>query len=212
MAQVLICDSHAAVRAALSDRIAAACGLEVVTAVDAAADLFQALEEHPVDVLILEIMQPDTAGLELVRALSRRYPDLRIVIYTIYDEVLYAERSIRAGASAYVMKKQSTRDVIRAVRAVLEQALYVSDRIGVQIRRDLDVTDVTNVLHPTNVLSDQEMSVFQLMGHGRSIDAIAAELGASKKNIEELRSEMVKKLNLQSFESLVQYAGRIVHQ
>lgn len=212
MARVIVCDSHSAIQAALRKRIGGIADLEVVAVAGSVDELHQLLEQQGADVLILELMLPESVGLELVRRLRSDYPGLRIVVYTMYDEAVYAERTIRAGASAYVMKKHGTRSVMRAVRAVLSQEIYVSRRIASRLRECPDEDAPLAPLHPTNSLTDQEMAVFQLIGQGRTVDAVADQLSLSKQDVRNLQSRILDKLDLESVADLMRYAGRIVHQ
>lgn len=212
MARVVICDSHSAVQTALDLKISATQDLEIVGASRSVDELLSLLARQEADVLILELTLPNTVVLDLIRSLREQNEGLRIVVYTMYDEAIYGARTIRAGASGYVMKQESTERVIDAMRSVLKGEIFVSESVARQLA-DVDAPDdARTLLHLTNRLTDREMAVVQLLGEGSPTDAIASRLASSLPEIEELETRAAEKLGLDTRESLVQYASRLVHR
>lgn len=210
MVRVVVCDSHSAIQTALEAKISEAGALELVAVTSSVDELLDVLPDADADVLILELTLPSGVGVDLIRDLRARYEHLRIVVYTMYDETIYAARAVRAGASGYVMKQESTDRVLQAIDAAMHEEIFVSPQVAAQLESSDDDTEA--VLHPTNALTDQEMAVFQLLGEGCSPDDIASRLGLPRKEIDDLQQQAVDKLGLETREALVQYASRIVHQ
>lgn len=211
-ARVVVCDGHSAIQMALEVKIAETSFLELGGSTSRVDELPELLSTLDADVLVLELTLSGAVGLALIRKLKASLPRLKIVVYTMYDEAIYAARAIRAGASAYVRKQESTDVVIEAIRSALNDQLSVSPSIEEQLAHGLHNGRSRTLLHPTNILSDQEMAVFQLVGEGMSLQDVARELGVSKSQAAELEQQAAEKLGLGSTESLVQYASRIVHQ
>lgn len=212
MARVVVCDSHSAIQKALEVTIAESESLELAGMTSSVDKLPDLVSGTGADVLVLELTLPGAVGLDLIRELKRRFEHLRIVVYTMYDEAIYAARAIRAGASGYVMKREDTAKVIDATRSALRGEFFVSDEIAAQLAHGTKSGRSRTILHPTNVLSDEEMAVFQLVGEGVSLEDAAQKLGVTKARASELLRAATDRIGLSSAESLVQYASRIVHQ
>lgn len=210
MARVVVCDGHSAIQMALASKIEESDGLEVVGTAGSVEELFAVLDTQDADALVLELTLPSGIGVDLIRELRQRYPNVQVVIYTMYDETIYAARAIRAGACGYVMKRESTEDVVQAINAALRRDVYVSEQVAAQLSAENDAD--AGILHPTNILTNQEMAVFQLLGEGRPPEEIAERLNFPRNEIDELQQQALDKLGLETREALVQYASRIVHQ
>lgn len=206
VARVVVCDSHFAIQKALERTIDAAADLELVETCGSVNDLSELLASKRADVLVLEITIPGAVGLNLIRSLKAQFPNLRIAVYTMYDEVIYGARATRAGASVYVMKSHSTQRVLQGIRASLRNERMHSEAIAPLL------TTPSATLHPTNALTDEEMCVFQLLGEGLSVDSISERLGLPRSVVDELERQSVAKLGFDSREALVQYASQIVHK
>ncbi len=212
LARVVICDGHSAIQIALEIKIAETTGLELGGSTNRVDELPNLLAHIKADVLILELTLSGAIGLDLIRNLKSSFPDLKIVVYTMYDEAIYAARAIRAGASGYVRKQESTDVVIDAIRSVLNDQIAVTPIIAEQLAHGVRDGRSRTLLHPTNILSDREMAVFQLLGEGCSLQEVARVLGVGIPEAAELQQQAAEKLGLASIESLVRYASRIVHQ
>lgn len=210
MTRVVVCDSHSAIQTAFDAKIAETEGLELVGITNSVDELNAFLDRSEADILILELTLPRGVGVDLLRDLRRRFDSLRIIVYTMYDEAIYGARAIRAGASGYVMKRESTERVIEAVKAALSCSVFASDELAAQLAA-AEGSEAA-LLHPTNVLSDLEMTVFQLLGEGLPPDEIGARLELPRREIDGIQQQAVEKLGLDTREALVQYASRIVHQ
>lgn len=167
-----------------------------------------AVEKLQPDLAIVDITLKDTYGIELIRDLKARHPDLPVLVLSMHDESLYAERSLRAGAHGYICKCEASEKVIAAIRTLLGGEIYASDAVKATLLRRL--ADAT---HPRQQgasflgdLTDRELEVLQLIGQGRAVRQIATDLHVSPKTVEAHRANIRTKLNLKSSAELTRYA------
>ena len=169
----------------------------------------QALTEIAVlnpDLVIVDISLAGTSGIELIKDLVSRDPILKVLVLSMHDESLYAERALRAGARGYVMKQEATEHVMAAIRLVLSGGVYLSVRM-----RDHLLFNVVGGVSAAGAsdldrLSDRELEVFQLIGEGRTTAQIGASLHLSVSTVETYRAHIKEKLRLQNATELVQHA------
>jgi DNA-binding NarL/FixJ family response regulator len=204
--RVFIVDDHPIVRDGLVTLIDQQQDLVVCGGAEDAKEALKALSHLKPDVVIVDITLKDSDGIELTRDIKARYPRLPVVVLSIHDESVYAERALRAGAQAYLMKEVVSDNIIKAIRTVLTGEVYVSDRIARKFLRKAlgakaDATGAT-----MDVLSDREFQVFRLIGHGCKASQIAHRMHLSIKTVETYRSRIKDKLNLANASELLQYA------
>ena len=202
--RVLVVDDHEIVRLGIRQLIATesdlvVCG-EAATA-EQALDLNRTL--HP-DLAIVDLSLDTTPGLELVRLLHEATPDMPILVLSMHDEALFAERALRAGARGYIMKRGAIVGLVQAVREVLAGRIYASAGV-VQglLTGDRDKGSWRDALKG---LTDRELEVFEMIGRGMSTALIAKNLGLSVKTIETYRSNIKQKLNLKDATDLIRLA------
>ena len=158
------------------------------------------------DLILVDISLPDRNGLELIKDLCALFPGLLILVVSMHDESLYAERVLRAGARGYLMKQEGGKKLMEAIRQILAGQIYVSEKMSAAIleifsgRRDFDGGS------PIERLTDREFEVFQLMGQGLSTREIGQRLHISSKTVESHRRNIMRKLGLKSAARLVRYA------
>ncbi|MCA9261721.1 MAG: response regulator transcription factor [Planctomycetales bacterium] len=206
VAHVLIVDDHPLVREGIAVRVNAQHDMQVcgeASSVDEALEAVRTL--HP-DVAVIDIALIDSSGLELIDELHARYPEIKMLVVSAYDEFLYAERSLRAGAHGYICKRELQEDILKALRTVLEGERYVSSRVaqrmlGQAIRR-VDPREHD----PIERLSNRELQVFELIGDGKTTSAIAAALHLSVHTIDTHREKIRHKLGLKNGAELMQRA------
>ena len=128
--RVLILDDHPAIRYALNETISAQRDLDVMAKAASADEAFEAVTKERPDVAVVDIALGDAHGLDLVQRLHAVYPDVKVVVFSMYDETIYAERALRAGASGYLMKSESPDQVVEAIRAVVNGEIYLSRRMS----------------------------------------------------------------------------------
>lgn len=207
---VLIVDDHPIVRQGLRGFIDQEADLEVCGEADDARAAMEAIKQLEPDLAIVDISLKETSGLELIKDIKARYPEVLVLALSMHDESLYAERVLRAGGRGYITKHQATDHIILAIRTVLAGEVYVSDRMKQRIMGKL-VGDRHDVgAKAIDRLSDRELEVFELIGRGQSTRQIAEKLFLSVKTIETYRQHIKTKLGLADAAELLQYAIRWV--
>jgi DNA-binding NarL/FixJ family response regulator len=204
--EVFVVDDHPAIREALAAAIDSKVDMRVVGESPTAEKALRMIERHVPDVVVVDISLEDAHGLDLVEELRSRCPDLRIVVFSMYDESVYAEWAIRAGASGYVMKSEPTEHVVRAIQAVSEGDVYLSRRMSSRILSKVIRQEDYTFRSATEQLTDRETTVFKKLGEGQSVRDIAEALDLSRKTIETYRRRAKEKLGFESVDELLQYA------
>jgi DNA-binding NarL/FixJ family response regulator len=171
-----------------------------------ATGALQAIVAANPDFLIVDISLSGPDGLDLLKSIRARYPSLPVLILSMHDETIYAERALRAGANGYIMKQEATERVLVAVRQILTQKVYVSDRIANRMLQQYIRGSVSERQSPIAELSDRELEVFRLIGEGHSTRMIAEELHLSVKTVESYQAHIKGKLSLKNGRELVQRA------
>jgi DNA-binding NarL/FixJ family response regulator len=171
-----------------------------------AATALQAITSTRPDFLIVDISLNGPDGLDLLKSIRVRFPNLPVLILSMHDESIYAERALRAGANGYIMKQEATEKVLIAVRQILNQKVYVSDRIANRMLQQYISGSANETHSPIAELSDRELEVFRLIGEGHSTRMIADELHLSVKTVESYQAHIKDKLSLKTGRELVQRA------
>lgn len=206
MHKLIIIDDHPLMRKGLAMTLEAEPDLTMAGQASSAEEGLEALEEHDPDLAIVDISLPGMSGLELIKHMHARKPDLGILVVSRHDESLYAERAIRAGARGYVMKLEAGQVIVKAVRRVLSGGIYVSEEINERLLMGMVTGRKTLAQSPLEVLSDRELEVFELTGRGSSTREIAEQLHLSVKTVESYRARIKTKLNLNTAAELMQHA------
>ncbi len=206
LVRVLIVDDHPAIQDALADTINGKTGLELCGIAKSAKETFAILETVQPDVAVIDISLEDVHGLDLVQNLRAQYPELRVVVFSMYDESVYAERAIRAGASGYVMKSEPTQNVVDAIRCVAQGEIHLSRRMATRFLSKILQGSKKQSRSPIDELTDREMAVFQMLGEGHGVPEIAQRLTLSRKTVETYRRRAKEKLGFASVSELLQYA------
>jgi DNA-binding NarL/FixJ family response regulator len=186
--------------------------LEVCGQAGTAAKAITGIEELAPDLAIVDISLTESNGLELIKQLKSRCPSLPVLVLSTHDEALYAQRAVRAGARGYVMKQAPTREVMNAIRAVLGGDLYLSDPMRSRLVREH--LDGPKREQGTEVegLSDRELEIFDLIGHGDTTRRIATKLHVSVSTVETHRAHIKEKLSLRNAMELVRRAVEWVNR
>jgi len=151
-------------------------------------------------------MLEDTHGLDLLRQLSRLYPKMHLIIFSMYDEMVYAERAIRAGAHAYIMKTEPSTTVLQAIRQTAKNEIFLSQAMASRIVSKLARGYKPERTYALDALTDRELEVFQMIGQGYSIPEIMERLHLSRKTVETYRRRAKEKLGFNSVFELLQFA------
>ena len=210
--RVLIVDDHPIVRNGLADLINRESDLEVVAAANDADAALKTMDSARPDLIIADISLPSSNGIELTRAVAERWPTLPVLILSMYDEALYAERALRAGARGYVTKGEPPDVLLGAIREILAGDMYVSHQISNRLLRGMLRTPPPRARHSVpserlNSLTDRELEIFEAIGQGTSPREIAARLGRIVKTVEAHRSNIIAKLGFMRAADMQQYAA-----
>ena len=196
MNRIFLVDDHPLLRGGLRHILTQQQGMDVCGEVSTAAE---ALDQIPVvepDLVVMDISLPDKSGLELIKDLRALCPGLPILAFSMHDEMLYAERVIQAGGRGYLIKGADSKVLLNAIRAVMDGALYLSDRASRHILKRMAPGEGKRTLNGLALLSDRELEVFQLLGEGLNIPQIAEKLHVSNRTAEAHRNNIRLKLSL----------------
>ncbi len=207
--KVLVVDDHPIVREGLAQMIdrqpdLAVCGY--AADMQSAVQLIASLKP---DILIVDISLDGPDGLDLLKYIRTHDPSLPVLILSMHDESIYAERALRAGANGYIMKQEATDNVLDALRRILNREIYVSSRVANKMLQQF-IGGSSNAKTHSSVddLSDRELEVLRLIGAGHGTRQIAEELHLSIKTVETYQAHLKEKLALRNSRELVQYATR----
>lgn len=210
--RVFIVDDHPLVRQGLAQIISGQEDLEICGEAEDASSAMRGIDTTSPDVVIVDISLQGNNGLELIKNVKAIHESLPILVFSMHDESIYAQRALRAGAKAYVMKKEPSDKIVDAIRKILKGEIYVSSRVADQVLHQI-VNGPSNVTaSPVDRLTDRELEVVQLIGRGLSTREIAESLHLSVKTIESHRAHVKEKLNLRNATELVQFSVQWVDQ
>lgn len=202
VARILLVDDHPLVRKGLEEVLGAENGLMVCGQVATAPDALELVRRHLPDLAIVDLMLGKDSGFDLIGQLRQEFPDLPILVLTMHDERMSAERLLRAGVRGYVTKGEGPKELITAVRQVLGGHVHVSPLMASRVAAGHADTSRS----PLHVLSDREVEVFELIGSGFSTREIAEKLGISVKTADSHREHIKLKLDLTSAPMLLKEA------
>jgi len=203
---ILIVDDHPMMRQGLALLIANEPDLCVAGEADTAAQALENASARPPGLVLADISLPDKNGLELIKDLRSMHPDLPVLVVSMHDEALFAERVLRAGARGYIMKQEGGRKLLLAIRQVLAGQIYVSEKMSARILELFSGHRPGAGGSPVERLSDREFEVFQLIGLGKGTREIAVQLHLSVKTVEVHRAKIKAKLDVKTATDLVRVA------
>jgi DNA-binding NarL/FixJ family response regulator len=202
----LLVDDHPIVREGLGARIEMEGDMMVCAMAENADQALESIEHSEPDIVVTDLSLSGRPGIELVKDIRTKWPSLPILVLSIHDEDLWAERVLRAGAQGYVMKAHATEKVIEAIRKVLAGGVWLSDSMNASLLGRLTHGRNAASGTPLAKLSDRELEIFQMIGRGLSVKEIALQLFLSSKTVEVHREHVKEKLGLRSSAELLRYA------
>lgn len=202
-ARVLIVDDQPIVRERLSQLISGESELELCGDADNPCRAFELIEAKQPHLVVTGLALKGAHGLDFIKDLHLRYPHVRVLVFSMYDESLYAERAIRAGGNGFLTKRERTEEIIRAIRVVLRGGIYLSERVTGQALQRVFCRRAFVIGAGLEGLSDRELEIFEFIGNGRSTAQIARALHLSMKTVETYRSRIKIKLGLTTGAQLV---------
>jgi DNA-binding NarL/FixJ family response regulator len=204
--RVLLVDDHPIVRQGLALLIDREGDLSVCGEADGAHSAFHAIETLRPDMVVLDISLSGPDGLDVLKEIRMKTASLPVLILSMHDESIYAERAMRAGANGYIMKQEATEKVLVAIRRILQGEVYLSDRLTNTMLQQYVRGVSRTKMSPLVSLTDRELEVFRLIGEGHGTRQIADELHLSVKTIESYQAHIKEKLALRNARELVQHA------
>jgi DNA-binding NarL/FixJ family response regulator len=196
--RIFLVDDHAMFREGLRQLIEREPDMSVCgDAADATTALTSLAAAAP-DLVIVDISLGGTSGIELIKTIKSQFEDLPVLVVSMHEESLYSERALRAGAMGYVMKHEPSKTVKTAIRKVLDGDLFLSPKMSSTMVAKLIHGSQEQFSSPLEALSDRELEVFRMLGHGKAVRLIAEEMGVTVPTVNSFRNRIKEKLNLKS--------------
>jgi DNA-binding NarL/FixJ family response regulator len=205
---VFIVDDHPLVREGLTNLINRQDDLVVCGEAKNSTQAVDGIMKARPDVALIDISLTNESGLELVKQLAKQFPQVALIVLSMHDETLYAERALRAGARGYVMKHETSKSVLASIRRVIGGGVYVSERIVNRMASRSKSSHEPVITSPVERLSDRELEIFRLLGQGRTSSQIAKDLNLSLKTVQAYCARTKEKFGISSLSELVHAAIR----
>ena len=206
--RILIVDDHPMTRQGLVTLIEHQPDWAVCSEAQNAEQALEAIAKTKPDLVLVDISLPGKSGLELIKDIRALHEHLAVLVISMYDESLYVERVLRAGARGYVPKHSGAAKIVEAIRAVLNGRIYVSEEMSAHFLEQLSGRSSPQMRSPVEQLSDREFEVFELIGQGLSAHDIAQRLFLSAKTVDAHRANIKEKLKIKTTAELIAYAAR----
>ncbi len=206
--RILLVDDHPVVRDGFAEVINREPDLLVCAAAEDRIGALQAIETSVPDLAVIDLTLKNSSGMELIKDIHTRWPKLLILVVSVHNENLYAERVLRAGARGYITKQQATHDILRAIRRVLSGAIYLNETTGAVVLDRLTSKPQAEGDAILDLLTDRELQVFELTGQGFSTREISGQLHIDMKTVDTYRIRIKEKLKLESSSELLKLAIR----
>ena len=203
MIRILIADDHAIVREGLKQIVAETHDMIVAGEASNGREVLTLAASEGWDVILLDISMPGRGGMDTLRQLKRSYPELPVLMLSIYPEDQYGVRALKDGASGYLNKDSAPEELVAAIRKVTQGRKYVSAALAEKLARDLSSDEQSP---PHDRLSAREYQVMLMLASGRTVSEIASELSLSVKTISTNRTRLMKKMNMKTNAELTYYA------
>jgi two-component system invasion response regulator UvrY len=201
--RIAIADDHELIREGIKKIIRSSRDIRLVGEAANISETIQLVAQHAPDIVILDLSLPGHEGLEGLAQVRQRFPDIPVLILSMYPEERYAIRALKTGASGYITKAMAAEELVKAIRKVMSGGTYVSPRLA-----ELLAWDVREPLRvsPHEALTDRELQVVSLIGSGLQVKQIAAQLAISISSVNTYRARVFKKMGLTSNAALIRYA------
>jgi DNA-binding NarL/FixJ family response regulator len=209
--RVVVIDDHPMVREHLKQMLRSEPDLCVCGEADTRTEGLEIITATKPDLAIVDLSLKESHGLDLIKDLQISSPRLPILVVSMHDESLYAERAIRAGARGYITKQEATKKILLAIRRVLAGEVYLSESLTSKVLTKLMASQTAQAPSAIETLTDRELQVFRLIGLGHTTRQIADELGLDGKTVETYRSRIKEKLELKDAADLLQRAILWIH-
>jgi DNA-binding NarL/FixJ family response regulator len=208
--RILLVDDHPMTREGLAANINRQGDLEVCCEASNPAEAMSALSKLKPDLLVTDMSMPGRSGIEFIKDIHAMLPELPILVLSMHDEMLYAERALRAGARGYLMKDAGSAKLLEVIRLILSGQSYVSPQMSARLLDAVTGRRPRGSTSPIEKLSDREFEVFRLLGSGKNTKEVAQALNLSPKTVDVHRGRIKEKLQLKDATSLLHHAVRWV--
>ena len=204
--RIFLVDDHPMVRERLAQLIEQTADLQVCGEADNVPEAIDAIGRVSPDIVIVDLSLRNSSGLELIKDIKARGWRFPLLVLSMHDETMYAERVLRAGAAGYISKQEDSQEILRAIRRVLEGKIYLNAEVAAGVLHRIVGSAGQDMRNPVETLADRELEVFQMIGNGHSTRRIAGMLGLSVKTVESYRARIKEKLALDDGVQLLQRA------
>jgi len=208
--RILLVDDHPFMRAGLRQLIDRQPDMAVCAEAGSPAEALSLLASSKPDLVLSDLTMPGRSGLEFIKDLKAANASLAILVVSMHDESVFAERVLRAGGRGYIMKEAGGENLLAALRQVLRGEVYVSPRMSARILDRMSTGGSRGGNSPIEKLTDREFEIFQLIGQGKGSKEIAAQLKLSSKTVDVHRANIKEKLGLSDVTALIRHAVRWV--
>lgn len=206
--RIFLVDDHPLVREWLGQLLLGQADFEVIGQAEEPAAALAAMTANPPDVAVVDLALRTGTGLDLIKNLRAQLPQVQIVVLSMHEELAQVERALRAGATGYVMKRESTTRIVEAIRSVRQGIVYANPEVLSRLAERMIGRRRTAPSGTVDILSDRELEVFRRMGEGHATKRIAADLGVSMKTVQEYQARIKEKLGLADASELMRAAVR----
>jgi DNA-binding NarL/FixJ family response regulator len=206
--RIFVVDDHPLVREGLANLINAQDDLIVCGEAEDSAKAIAGMSKTRPDVALIDISLQNESGLELVKHLAEQFPKVVLIVLSMHDETLYAERALRAGARGYVMKREASKNVLTSIHRVLEGGVFVSEKVANRMALKAATRRKVTSKSPVERLSNRELEIFRLLGQGRTTSEIACDLNLSLKTVQAYCARAKEKFGVRSLTELLRAAFR----
>ena len=204
--RILVVDDHPMMRTGLAHLINKQPDLEICGEAGSPAEAMKHISKNRPDLILADITMKEGSGLEFIETSAPSHGDVRILVVSMHDEQVYAERVLRAGACGYIMKEESGEYLITAIQRVLAGGVYLSEAMSARMLQSLTQPKSRDNDSPLRRLTDREFEVFQLIGQGKNTEEIAGQIHISPRTVDVHRANIKEKLNLKAGAALIHYA------
>lgn len=201
--RILAVDDHPAILESFEKAFASEVDMVLCGAVASASEALSFLDEHAPEVAIIDLSLGESHGFSLITEALRKHPKLSIVVFSMFDEQLFAQRAVEAGARAYVMKREPVARVKQAILTATQNNIYLSPQMRARLVNSLSTDGDDQLLPCLASLTNRELMVFQLIGEGYNLTEISDRLNLSQRTIDACRRQTKEKLNLDSTRELL---------
>ncbi len=202
MIRIIIADDHAIVRGGLKQLFSLSLDIDVVAEADSSIELMHILKKTAVDLVLLDLNMPALGGVELIEQISQQYPNLKILILSMHNELQIVSRALKAGATGYITKDNDPETLLAAIRKLAAGGRYIDPRLAEKMAFEFE-RGVT--VKPHEKLSAREFEILQLLASGKTVNEISNELSISNKTVSTYKARLFEKLQISNNAELIRY-------